>query len=206
MSQQKFTGYGETFEAALTAATDAAMKSWKPAGPDDMARVSIESTDVLYGGIIGYVGTRVVTVSITGQIARMTAAEAVPHLSLKLDVSPDPVYANLMPPVRRPQPHKIAMVLTVSNTGNAKYSGQSPNSAFARFEVTRGRTVIWQAPEIVTQAITPIAIDPGESRTFPAEWQMLDAVEWVQADLHIAARFVPSGESAIHVIRVQPTF
>lgn len=168
MSKQ-FKGYGPTIDHAVTAAAEAALKEWKSRGPDDMAVIKLDEVQVLYGGFVGHIGTRVATVSIDGQVASTTlaasaaggAAPTAAQLSLKLDVLPDVIYANLMPPVRRLQPHKINFLLSVSNTGNADFSGQSPDSGVVRFSVLRGRTSIWQWPEITNPVITPVKIRVG---------------------------------------------
>jgi hypothetical protein len=175
-----------------------------------MATLNIDSTSVLYGGIVGHVGTRVVTVSFPQAAATFAAdaAKAAPkaQLSLKLEVIPDVIYANLMPPVRRPQPHKVGILFTVTNTGTADYTGQSPDTAVARFSVLRGRTTIWEWPEFAGQVITNVTIKPGDSRSFTASWDMADALDFVNADLHVVARFVPSGDSAMREIEIKPVF
>jgi len=141
MSQTKFTGHGSTFEEAFAAAARTALENWKPVGPDDLAIVHAASMAALYGGFVGFSGTRVVEVELggSGPVTRVAAAggaggQVAPaaKLALKFDVLPDVITANLMPPVRRPQPHRIGMVLTVSNIGAAPYTGQSPDSAKAR--------------------------------------------------------------------------
>jgi hypothetical protein len=210
MSASQFTGFGDTLEEALTAAATAALKEWKPKGPDDMATLSVDSTSVLYGGIAGHVGTRVVTVSLPLAAASLAAGavKAAPkaQLSLKLEVIPDVIYANLMPPVRRPQPHKVGLLFTVTNTGTADYIGQSPDTAVARFSILRGRTTIWEWPQFAGQVITNVTIKPGDSRSFTASWEMADALEFLHADLHAVARFVPSGDSAMREIQIKPVF
>ena len=219
-----FTGYGDTIEQALTAAADEALKSWRPAGPDDMARVEFKSLTALYGGIVGHVGTRVVVVDLVGNrqgagLAAAGVAAPQPELSLKLEVLPDEVWVNLMPPVTRPQSRKVAFQLTVSNTGTADFQGQSPDSAIVRFSVLKGRTTIWNFPEFAGQVVTPITIRPGESRTFGTTWEIgrrnagpqpfptsPDAVDYVDADLHAVALFVPTRASALAKIQVKAAF
>jgi hypothetical protein len=210
MSQTQFCGYGSTLDQALTAASEQAIKSWKPAGPDDMARLKVESLNVLYGGIIGHVGTRVACLSIAGGAggaSTLSAAPAKAELTLKLEVLPDVIYANLMPPVRHPQPHNVVLMLTVANIGKADFQGQSPDSAVARFSVLKGRTTIWNGP-LALPVLTSVTIHPGESKTYAAIWDVKDVADpqLVDADLHAVALFVPSGDSAIHRIQIKPVF
>lgn len=215
MSQSQFTGYGGTLDEAVTAAATEAVKSWTPAGPDDMVRVQIDSLGLLYGGIIGHVGTRVATVSLAGRsmpaaggVAAKKAA-TMSMLSLKLDVMPDLVYVNLMPPIPHPrpaQPTKIAMLLTVTNSGAVDFKGDSPNTDVAQFTVLHGRTTIWTWPTLVGHVVIPVTIRPHESLSFKAEWDMPDAGLFVNADLHAVGRFTPTGDSAMHRIRVKAVF
>jgi len=206
MSQKQFTGYGGSLEEAISAAGEEALKSWKPAGPDDMLRLEIGSMSLLYGGIVGHTGTRVANVSLAGRLVAALAGPSKAELSLKLTVVPEVVYANLMPPIRRPQPYKIHMLLLVTNNGTADYEGQSPDTAVARFAILRGRTVIWKWPEFAGQVVTPLKIRPSESLPFTAEWEMADAIDFANAELHAVARFVPSGDSAMQEIEVRPVF
>lgn len=177
-----------------------------------MATVHLESIEVLYGGFVGHIGTRVVTVSLaqinvganrTLALAGEGGGSAAPVLSLSLEVIPDQIYANLMPPIRRPQPHKFAIALTVTNTGTAAYHGTSPDAALARFAVLDGRTEIWKWPDIVSQVVTNVKIDPGQSVVYNAVWEMNDAVKFVGADLTVVGRFVPNRASAMHSVEVK---
>jgi hypothetical protein len=70
-------------------------------------------------------------------------------LVFKLEVLPDKIVADLMPPVRRPQKHRIGLILTVANVGGGTYEGTSPDSAVLRFAVLRDAVEIWKSPEIV---------------------------------------------------------
>lgn len=83
---------------------------------------------------------------------------------------------------------------------DAAFVGQSMDSALARFGVLRGRTPIWNWPEIVSQVVTPVRIEPGQSLTFMARWEMPDAVDLVGANLTAVGRFMPSLQAAIHAI------
>lgn len=206
MSNRQFTGYGGTVEEALGAAATDAAKAWEPAGPDDMVRVQLESIGVLYGGIVGHTGTRVATVSLAERAGVAASAAAGPAMSLRLDVFPEITYADLMPPVRRPQPRKIGFVFMVTNSGNGVFEGQSTDAIVARFSVLHGRTEIWHFPESAATVVTPVVLRPGETKTFTASWEMPDATNLVDADLHVVARFVPSGTSAMQKIRVKAAF
>ncbi|MFO0835805.1 MAG: hypothetical protein U0638_12600 [Phycisphaerales bacterium] len=207
MAKQTYTGSGDTFESAFEAAAEAAFKArTKPANPDEMFLVKVESMSAIYGTIVGYAGQRQVEVSLDAQsdhVNEFVAAGAAPgaaKLVLKLDVMPDHVTVDLEPPVRRPQPHQIGLVLTVHNIGSAAFVGQSMDSALARFGVMRSYTPIWSWPEIVNQVVTPVRIEPGQSLTFMARWQMPDAVDLVGADLTAVGRFMPTLQAAHHAI------
>ena len=202
-----FKGTGHTVEEAIKAASEEALKSWKPKGMDDMARIHIESLDVIYGGFIGHMGTREATVSLQGMGDLVNAAATKqPHLITKLDVSPDTIWANMMPPVRRPQPTKVSFVFAVTNNGGADFVGQNNDSGVAHFAVLRGRQQIWEWPTVVNQVITPVKIRVGETLTFTAIWDVADIVEFINADLHVVARFVPGNVSAVKDIQVKAAF
>jgi len=207
VAKQTYTGSGDTFESAFEAAADAAFKArTKPANPDEMFLVKVESMSAIYGGFVGYTGQRQVEVSLDAQsdhVHPLNATGAAPgtaKLVLKLDVLPDHVTVDLMPPVRRPQPHQIGMVLTVHNVGDAAFVGQSMDSSLARFAVAQRGVPIWNWPEIVNQVVTPVRIEPGQSLTFMARWEMPDAVDLVGADLMAVGRFMPSLQAAMHAI------
>jgi len=127
-------------------------------------------------------------------------------LVLKFEVVPDIVYANFMPPMRRPQPYKIGMILTVTNAGNADFNGSSPNTGIVRFSVLRGRTTIWESPEMVGNVVLPVVIKASAAQTYTASWEMPDAVDFVGADLHAVAIFTPTGDSAMSPIQVKQVF
>ncbi len=215
MSQNEFLGYRGTIEEAFSAAASEAIKSFKSRGPDDMARVELKAVRAVYGGIIGYGGQREALVNLdamgdftlpkTGLLDEASTPPQ-PRLALKLDVFPDSVYANLMPLVRKPQPHSIGIFLTVTNAGNADFNGSSPDAAIVRFSVLMGRTTIWQRPEEAAQRVTPITLRPADARVYSATWDMPDALELVHRDIHVVARFVPSGASAIHDIKIIPVY
>src|SRR5262249_1997436 len=63
-SQNQFFGRGNSVEEALKDAAREALKSGKPRGIDDEVRIKVNSIKLVYGGIIGLVGTREVTVSL----------------------------------------------------------------------------------------------------------------------------------------------
>ncbi|MFI5299296.1 MAG: hypothetical protein ACHREM_14470 [Polyangiales bacterium] len=205
MDETEFTGYGATVEDAIDAATKAALATWKPAGPDDQVAVRLRSLDMLYGGIVGHTGTRVARVALAGRIG-LNAVAGVAELSLKLEVFPDVITVNLMPPVRHPQPHKVGLVLSVSNTGDVDYQGQSMTTELVHFSILKGRTTIWESPKRVGDKVTPVTLRPRESRAFSATWDVDDAVPLFGSDLHAVARFVPTGASAVTAIAVRAAF
>jgi hypothetical protein len=207
MSQ--FTGWGRTLDEAVDAATKDVLEQWKPAGPDDMIQLHVDSIGVMYGGIVGHVGTRAVTVSLPGKVKTTTLdGTKSASLVLALDVIPDPVWVNLMPGRghRPPQPRKIGLLLTVKNVGEADFDDTCPNSAVAHFSVLKGRTEIWHWPENVLQVITPVKLRPGEAKTYKTEWEVEDATPFVGAELHAAARFVPFGQWAMRDIHIMPAW
>jgi hypothetical protein len=201
MSSNTYTGYGKNIEEALGAAADSAIQSWKPSFPDQIATVKFESLRLLYGGIVGHNGTHVAEVSLDFPKRNLKTVTG-SKLSLKFDVLPSTIYANLMPPIRRPQPHKVGLLLSISNVGDLDYSGTSPDTAMVRFTILRGRTEIWRWPDVAGQVVTPIKIGPSETRTFSATWEIADVVDLVGADLHAGARFVSSGDSAMQKVTV----
>jgi len=200
-----FVGYGSTVDEAIDAASKEAIATWKPAGSDDQATVNINNLRLLFGGIVGHVGTRVASVSLATPVALQTLAGKA-ALTLKLEAHPDELYADLMPPVRRPQPHKVALILTVTNTGSSDYGGTSPDTAVTRFSILKNRTTIWQYPHAAGDVVTKIQLRPNESRSFTAIWEIDDVVPLVNAELHAVARFVPSGASAMASVHIRPAF
>ena len=207
-----FIGHGLTIEDAFNAALEAAKAQVKPVA-DNLVFIKLNSVTTYYGGLVEMPGGCIKSVEVTvtphapagGAAAALLPTENA-HLVLSLQVIPDTVYANLMPPLRRPQPHKIGLILTVANIGGAPYVGQSQNNAVTTFYILQGRTTIWEYPKIVMPVVTPVRIEPGQSLSYAATWEMSDAVDFVGADLHAVARFTPSGDSAIHAITVKPAF
>lgn len=210
MSKTKYRGHGSTFEAAFEAATERALAGVDMAGADMMSVVRVTAMEALYGGIAGHMGTRVVEVAVDvpgiHPLMGGDAAEAGELLALKLQVVPSTLWANLMPPVRRPQPMQVGFILTVTNVGRETFKGEASDSAVATFAVLRGRTTIWQGPQITMPVITPVAIEPGQAVTYGIVWDVDDVVDLLRADLTAVARFVPTGDTVHEKVEVKAAF
>lgn len=206
MAKQTYTGSGDTFESAFDAAAEAAFRACtKPANPDEMFLVKVESMSAIYGTIVGYTGQRQVEVSLDAQSDHVHPLNAgiapgAAKLVLKLEVMPKHVTVNLQPPVRRPQPRQIGLELTVYNVGDAAFVGQSMDNATARFAVTKGDDAVWNWPETVNPVVTPVRIEPGKSLKFSAVWSISDAFDLLGADVTAVGLFMPAQRAIMHAI------
>lgn len=80
---------------------------------------------------------------------------------------------------------RVRFVVTLTNTGTSEVSIELPTSQASDVAVLQNDRVIWRwsAGRAFLQVLTRLRLEPGETRTFPVEWDQRDVQE----------RAVPSG-------------
>lgn len=210
------TGYSDTsFEDAFQKAAEAALRELPRSHvADGLAIISVVGSGALYGGLIGYSGTRFVTVRATqdgtpgtAKMADFVAAPGhtapsekspVSQLTLKLEVNPSTIYVNKQPGTPdRPQPKDVNIKLMVTNWTRTDYHHLHPNSRVFRMWALNGRTTLWSFPELILDVLTDASIAAGRSRTYSAVWRIADARTLLENQgISVGARFEPTGQAA----------
>jgi hypothetical protein len=214
-----------SFEEAFSRAANDALGKLGPSGVmDGMTVVTLVESGALYGGIAGLVGQRFVRVRArqdlaTARRARESLAavgdggigggvdeETRAELELSLVADPATVYVNAMPggAIGRPQPRYVALTLSVKNKGGRKFEHLHRDAGIVRWAVLNGRTIIWDAPDLVPDVLTDASIEAGATRTWSTVWPIADVRRLLENQgITAVARFEPTGQSATAKIGVK---
>jgi hypothetical protein len=115
-------------------------------------------------------------------------------LKVSLKVDPETVYVDELPGPegpKQPQPRAIKLTLTVTNDRRTGYHGEWQDSGVVRFWVTDPLYVIWASDDLILPVVTPISLQPGESKSFAATWTMKNAAAFVGRKLTAHGVFLP---------------